>query len=193
VPFIPGAVTGTVVAEAEEKVPVAGAVVAIPGTPHHTVTGEDGGFVLQGVPPGSYPLAVTAAGYGDAVVDNIAVTPGATTAVDVVLRSSVGAIEGTVVDEEGVPLQDALVVLHGLSRVSPEVRTGPLGDYRFDGVPAGTYTMHATGPGYPVTIVDDVVVKPGEVTTVDFVLRHPQDESTETRKDSPAAASYRAI
>src|SRR5690606_8200103 len=63
-PAAPGALIGSV--ENEAGLPIAGATVLVAepdGTPHTALTGADGRYRLDGVPPGQYVPAAVAPGY----------------------------------------------------------------------------------------------------------------------------------
>lgn len=68
-PAAPGALIGSV--ENEAGLPIAGATVLVAepdGTPHTALTGADGRYRLDGVPPGQYVPAAVAPGYGEAAL-----------------------------------------------------------------------------------------------------------------------------
>lgn len=54
----PGRVTGRVI-DKSSKDPVVGATVVLLDTPYSTVTGSDGSFSIEGVPPGPYTLSIS--------------------------------------------------------------------------------------------------------------------------------------
>jgi hypothetical protein len=82
-----------------------------------------------------------------------------------------GTIFGRVLTEAGAPLADASVRAVGTERV---VLSDASADYRMTGLPAGTYELRATQPGYGVTTAE-VTVGGGEQAQVDFVLVPLQD------------------
>ncbi len=69
-----------------ELIHVAGAAVAILDGGHETSTGEDGRFVLSGVPAGSQTLHINKLGY-EAATNRVAVVAGQTTEVEVTLTA----------------------------------------------------------------------------------------------------------
>ena len=67
-----GMVRGTVV-DAESGRGLVGANIQVPGTVLGTITGRGGGFVVSGVPVGSYSLRVSMIGYRSVLVDSVRV------------------------------------------------------------------------------------------------------------------------
>lgn len=79
-----------------------------------------------------------------------------------------GSITGTVTSlASGEPLAGAVVEI-----VETQVSrtTGPNGQYTFNLVAAGTYSLHVTGGYYTPVTVPNVVVTEGQTTTVDVAL-----------------------
>lgn len=113
----PGAAVSGVVRDAEGT-PVAGATVLLgfqsdawargPGGPPHVVaTDGSGAFELAGVPPGTLPLQVRAAGYG-ACSTAVEIRAGAAAAIEIVLRPE-ATVVGRVLDAAGEPVARARI------------------------------------------------------------------------------------
>lgn len=62
--------------DAESREPVHMAEVALQGTAFHTMTDQDGRFVLRGIPAGTYALRATRLGYAPLLRENVLVRPG---------------------------------------------------------------------------------------------------------------------
>jgi hypothetical protein len=75
-----------------------------------------------------------------------------------------GAIEGVVSDSQNQPLAGALITINGVS-----IATNGIGYYNFS-LPPGTYDVVCSHAGYTPVTEYNVVVEPGQTTTVDFVL-----------------------
>ncbi|MGQ9454417.1 MAG: carboxypeptidase regulatory-like domain-containing protein [Armatimonadota bacterium] len=86
---------------------------------------------------------------------------------DVNLVEVVGAIVGYVNDGDGTPLQGVVITTTpgGYSAVSNEN-----GYYVLSGLPANTYSLTASKPGYMPKTLGSVLVKGGQVTRSDFTL-----------------------
>ena len=108
---------------------------------------------------------------------------GAATAVAVVLglvlaslpaaaQTTTGRIRGTVTNPEGEPLPGATVTVSGeaLAGNSRSVVTGESGDYRFAGLPPGTYTLVASMDGYQPRTIEQVQVSLAATANFDFEL-----------------------
>src|SRR5690606_5159046 len=65
-----------VVVDAESGEPLRAAEVSVPPLPMRTLTGEDGRFVLVGVPVGDRSLMVRMLGFEDLVLENVPVRAG---------------------------------------------------------------------------------------------------------------------
>lgn len=125
--------------------PIAGVVVSINTTPAQTdTTGADGVFTLTDIPAGNYTLTFS----GSAIVtftSNVTVaendpstTVGNVTAT--LTSEQVGTISGNVMSD-GAPVDQAEVKILGLGRVT---NTDASGNYSFDAVVIGTYTVVAS-------------------------------------------------
>lgn len=136
-------VTGTVLNSSDA--PISGVLVSINTTPARSdTTGTDGVFTLTDIPAGSYTLTFS----GSTIVtftSNITVaendpstTVGNLTAT--LTSEQVGTISGTV-NSDGSPVDQAEVTIVELGRVT---NTDGSGNYSFDAVVVGTYTVVAT-------------------------------------------------
>ena len=83
-----------------------------------------------------------------------------------------GRIAGTVTDEAtGAPLAAVLVeVVDAQNAVAAQATTGPGGTYSIDGVPAGTYAVWFTSPGWVTATVESQTVTAGQATTVSTTM-----------------------
>jgi hypothetical protein len=85
----------------------------------------------------------------------------------------VGVISGTVTDEEGNPIEGALVVVKGADLY---VQTNEDGYYKIQDVPEGSYEIKANRVGYAEMIIVGVPVITSYLIKVNFLLK---DERTE--------------
>ncbi len=83
-----------------------------------------------------------------------------------------GRIAGTVTDEAtGAPLAAVLVeVVDAQNAVAAQATTGPGGTYSIDGVPAGTYAVWFTSPGWVTVTQESQTVAAGQATTVSTTM-----------------------
>lgn len=79
------AISGTI-SETRGGPAVAGATVVVEGAGISTTTGADGSFAFTGVPAGTYSLVATRPGYGASRLQGVAVSPPATTRVEMLMR-----------------------------------------------------------------------------------------------------------
>ena len=193
----PSGIHGTVVAAGSGQ-PVAGAQIAV--SPHDSngdsgraVSDKAGAFAVDGLPPGSYDVAVSAEGFADVSRRGVTVDSGQQFPLRVELRQN-GAVEGVVRDAEGRPVEAALVRSSAARFGGPfppapaEARTDGDGAYRLAGVAAGRGYFTALRDGAPLGEMAAADVPEGGTAHLDFQLK---DEGAITgrvlRKDgSPA-------
>ncbi len=195
--LVPGTISGTVVDQNGE--PIAGVAIALSGdATATTTTGADGTYSFTGLVPGTYTVTeTTPAGMADG--GETAGSLGGTVTDDVIadiplgageastgndFDESVASIAGTVVDQDGAGIPGVSIVLTGTDpngSVSLNTTTDASGDYSFDQLLAGSYTVTETTPtGYTDggetagstggTVNDDVIADitlPAGVDSVD--------------------------
>src|SRR5437667_6947242 len=101
-----GGVTGKVV-DASTQQPLANVEVAIAGNPNRELTRTDGSFTLNGVPAGAQRLRATRIGYGSQIQE-ITVTAGGTTTVQITLLPAAAILEPVVVTGYGTQRREAI-------------------------------------------------------------------------------------
>jgi hypothetical protein len=163
-------IAGTVVLDDEKAMPIRRAVVTLAGAEIHgsrqAATDDGGRFVFDGLPAGRYTLTVDKAAYvrsyygsrriGVPPAMPIAVAESEQPAPIVIPLMRGAAIEGTISDENGLPVASAqlhamqAVVMNGERRLVdvPGLATSDdRGSYRLYGLPPGEYTVIAAGGG----------------------------------------------
>jgi uncharacterized membrane protein len=161
--IIPGTITGTVT-DAEDGSPIAGAVVT-DGT-RTTTTDASGEYAIADVPPGSYEVTASKAGYESsfltvtALEGNIAVADLSLTRIIVP-----GTITGRVTDaEDGSPIGGATV-----TDGTRTTTTDASGEYTIANMPPGTYEVTASKSGYESSFLT-VTVLEGNSAVADLSL-----------------------
>jgi hypothetical protein len=88
-----------------------------------------------------------------------------------VLRSSKGAIVGCVTTKQGEPVIDANVMITGNSPIHKDIAavTNNIGEYRFDDLLAGDYTILVNAEGYAIQTLD-AHVEASKITVLNFLL-----------------------
>lgn len=96
-----------------------------------------------------------------------------------------GTVSGRVFDaQSGTPLENATVILafpdpgDGTEPRQDVSTTGPAGDYEFDAVPAGTYSLQFIKSGYRASTMSDFVVEAGRDNVANFPM--PPQQTTAT-------------
>lgn len=168
-----GALCGTVIAVGTAA-PIAAATVTLVDSRGEVVasrqTDDTGRYSVGAVTGGEYTLAVTAEGY-DPAVRVTTVPDSEQREVDVELTAHV-PVHGVARNRTGRPICEALVTLvdHNGNNVA-SVLTGNDGSYWFSGVPAGEYTLIASGYPPASTAVD---LNAGGPAVADVTLAHRQ-------------------
>jgi hypothetical protein len=85
-------------------------------------------------------------------------------------RSGASQIDGSVGNESGQPLTDAVVVAKAPARITGHVKTDSQGRFILESLPEGAYTLRVSLPGYSDFLVDLVPVKSGEETRIHRLL-----------------------
>jgi hypothetical protein len=127
-----------------------------------------GAYTLQFMPPGTWTVVATAAGYGDGQVDNVMVAESqAVMGVDIALSPN-GSISGTVTPATSISTLFAIVGVDTLSTTTADATTGA---YTLAGLLPNTYSVAASATGFQPAQVGNVAVAASEaVTGVDFTL-----------------------
>ncbi|MGE4620476.1 MAG: carboxypeptidase-like regulatory domain-containing protein [Planctomycetota bacterium] len=116
-----------------------------------TTSGNDGRFLLEGVPVGSYDIRAEAMGFVDGRLRGIEILSEETVAAEVVLEKG-AVVRGIVRNEEGEPLGDIEVVVNRNSRnrggTEERTKTFANGEFVIDTLPDGEYRVTCTGDGW---------------------------------------------
>ena len=157
-----GAISGVVT---EGGQPVAGAAVTFTSsdgtTSQNTTTNANGSYSLPNLPPTTYTGIATdpATGGASAVSAPVTVTANSSATVNFVIKAGPGTVTGRVVDATtNLPITGATVSFSSGNppTVATTATTDSTGTYTATNVPAGSYTLTASAPGYgnsaPVSI-----------------------------------------
>src|SRR5712691_11957293 len=101
-----GAITGRII-DGTTQQPLPSVEVAITGTPHRTLSRNDGGFLLSGVLAGVHRLRATRIGYGPQTQE-ITVTAGATATAQFMMEPAAAILEAVVVTGYGTQRREAI-------------------------------------------------------------------------------------
>src|SRR5258708_20266880 len=102
--------------------------------------------------------------------------------------TSSATLQGTVTDQSGAVVAGVKVTItskdQGWSRTST---TSDAGIYRFELLPAGSYSLRITHAGFATVTVDRAELQVGQTTTLDFVLKPGQvSETIQVSTEAPA-------
>jgi Carboxypeptidase regulatory-like domain len=133
-------------------------------------TGPSGRFLLAELTAGRYTLAVSAPSCDPAAVP-VTIAEGSAATRDVELAFG-GRLEGAARTPAGRPVPDArITVLDAAGNVTAAATTGPDGRYVLENLPAGEYTVIASG--YP-PVAASLRLAPGRDHALDVRLAHPR-------------------
>ena len=100
-----------------------------------------------------------------------------------------GAVRGVVHDPQHRPIQDAMVMLKAKSSDwAKSVTTGATGEFQFNAVPLGDYSVSVASQGFAQT-TQDVTVISGTVPVVHFLLQVASANERVTVSASPAVVA----
>jgi Carboxypeptidase regulatory-like domain len=137
-------------------------------------TDQTGTLTFDNLLPATYVLTVWAS--GEAITtQSVVVASGANT--QAIALTPGGGIAGTVTDSSG-PLSNATVVAKNSSGLEQVAFTSLTGDYAFDSLPTGTYSLSISGSTDSPQVVSSVVVSPPAVTTENVALSTTGDTLT---------------
>jgi len=151
--IVPGTITGSIT-DAEDGSAVVGATVT-DGT-RTTTTDASGRYTIASVPPGTYQVTASKAGYHSSSL-SVTVSEGNTAVANLPLVRIIipGTITGIVTDaEDGSPIVGAVV--------TDGTRTGltnAAGQYTMNDVPPGSYEVTASKSGYESSFVTVTVLE----------------------------------
>lgn len=141
---------------------------------------DDGSFLSFPIVPGTVEIAVSAEGY-EPTHTTATVVSGRDTSVDITLtpKPPSGRVHGKVVDEQGKPVEGAVVRFQG-----PAGRELPTSGGAFEAsLPPGAYVARAVAPNY-LTKEHTVELKQGTDEGIEFLLRpRPANARVELAKD----------
>lgn len=162
---IPGAIAG-VVTNATNGTPLAGASVSTQPPTTTVTTNAQGQYSIANVPPGTYTVNVSLAGYSSNS-GAATVASSLTTTTNVALTPLPGSITGLITDAStGQPIAGASV---STAPATSTVTTNAQGQYTIPNVPAGNYTVTATRTGYSPAS-GPVTVPPGQAATRNLAM-----------------------
>lgn len=138
-----GSIVGHALFQGRER--HAGILVSVEGTDKEAVTARDGTFVIKGLQPGRYTLNLTHANHDDKTLEADVLAGVHTEMNEQWLDSLNGAVSGQVVDNDGSAVAEATISLLG---VGQSTVSDAQGQFQFDQVPVGQYTLQVSRSGY---------------------------------------------
>ena len=84
----------------------------------------------------------------------------------------VGKIQGTIIDEEGMPLPGVTVTISSPSLIAPEMSriTSTAGFFRFPSLPPGSYQVTAQLEGFNDSVRKGIIVSANKTTSLDITM-----------------------
>ncbi len=120
-------------------------------TKHETISASDGTYEFSHCAKDTHILTVSADGYGQVTIPNLNISGEVDVERNVEMQAA-QLLGGMVVDSEGSPIKGAKVEAFSqtnrASRTQTMAKTDAEGQYLFEDVPGGTYTLRASAKGY---------------------------------------------
>lgn len=187
---------------------VAGATIAVSDSSgaevRKTITGRDGRYTLEDLPPGAYVLTADRAGFVPLPRRDIRLEAGEVFDLDITLQEmptgpettrridqprlprqvtpTTAAIEGTVRNQAGLGVGGVSVTVRDISGAQNfNTITGGDGIYRLLEVPPGSYELRTDSPGFESFERPNIRLDAGEVFDLDVILKETPGASESTR------------
>jgi len=181
-----GGVAGSVANEDGEAVPEARVVLSARGQRAlQAQTDENGAFTFDEVPVGEWTIQIAGRGYLPFRAD-IEVAVDQAVELEIVLEVAggrggdddeeveFGSVSGSVINEDGEAVAEATVLLSSRGQRSHRSRTDNNGEFTFNDVPVGDWTIQVSGRGYFV-FRDEVAVEVDQAIELEIVLETAGD------------------
>ncbi|MED1780668.1 carboxypeptidase regulatory-like domain-containing protein [Brevibacillus fortis] len=135
------------------------------------LTDEQGNFLAEKLPPGVVNVTVSAPNFVS-VSQAVILQGGITTNFQQALVPNPGSLSGVVTDlETGLPITGATVIVYDSTRAAVgSVLTGAAGNYSFDRLAPGGYTVNVNASGY-ASDVAGAQIQAGAMSTLSFALQ----------------------
>ncbi len=149
------------------------AIVQVVGHPEWNATTDVlGNYIIEDVDIGLYDIQASKIGYSIQTVYGIGVIAASETSGINFYLSEYGAINGTVIDWFGTPIENANVTIYeaGTTESIDWTLTDALGHYQIDELSAGWYDVEASATGYISTMITNRPVISGDTTIVNLLL-----------------------
>lgn len=134
------------------------------------VTNQDGTFSFNNLTPGTYTVIASAPNYSTAQA-GISVLPNQTSTVDLTLVPNPGSVSGTVTDNLGNPIGNAVVqVFDQNNLLIGSGFTDSSGQYMVGNLPSGSFNIVVNSPGFGQVITGIYIGVGQDLTGVDISL-----------------------
>jgi len=149
-----------------------GILIAVTGTQFMAVTDDEGNWIINGVPAGTYTVT-----FGDLngdigdehiALEGVEIIAGELTAMPTMTLQPTG-LEGMVSVQGGDPAMGTMVKIQELGNEGFAI-TSSDGNYHILGIDAGTYTVTYVLTGYTPAVEEDVQVTQGEILELNVTL-----------------------
>ncbi|WP_377887184.1 carboxypeptidase regulatory-like domain-containing protein [Alkalihalobacillus sp. R86527] len=136
----------------------------------HTLTDEDGIYLMRGLTPGTYTIRALGIGL-ESHAQRVVISSNETAERNFALLANPATVSGTVTDRDGNPLNDVGVRVFDSNGLLVNFgETSSEGDYVIGYLPGETLTFIASLPGY-ASDEREITVQPGSrLTDIDFIL-----------------------
>jgi YD repeat-containing protein len=169
-----GTVAGTI-SRASDSSPISGAFVellqsgVLKASANSNATGS---YSISGLTAGNYDVRVSAYGFNTAFQLGNSVSGGGTTTVNVSLVAAVpGTLAGKITQADGLtPIVGASVKAYQNTAIVGTVTTNGTGDYTFNEIFPGTYTVEASATSYVTRSQAGVTITSSNTTTANISL-----------------------
>ncbi len=154
--------------------PLENAEVRLNELDQNMITGVDGEIIFKDLPVGEYSLSIEKEGFVSKYKKFEIISGKITNLGVITLNNQKGALKGVVKIEGVTNFANILIYLKDSEGGIFATLTDEKGNYKFEDLPIGIFSITASTKGYRASQIDNVVVNPNKTTTLKSIILKPE-------------------